>query len=86
MRPVVHCGYLPHRQLRVALRRRKSLVAEQLLDRAQIGAFFQHVRPKSMPQRVRMNIGRQSMSQRNMLHNPPNAPRGQPAIAAQPQI
>ena len=86
MRAVVHGGYLANRQLRVPLRRRKPLVAEQLLDRPQIRALFQHVRPKSMAQSVRMNIGRQTMGQRNVLHNPANTPRSQPAIATQSQI
>ena len=48
MRLIVHLQHMLHGQLRVALRSRKPFVPQQLLNRPQISAFLQHVRPKSM--------------------------------------
>ena len=51
---VVHSHQLPDARLRVALRRRKGGVAQQLLNRAQIGAVVQQMRSKRVPQRMWM--------------------------------
>ncbi len=48
MRFVVHVHHVLHGQLRVALCGREPLVAEHLLNRAQVSAFLQHVRTKGM--------------------------------------
>ena len=81
MRLVVHLHHMLHRELRVALRGREPLVAQHFLDGAQVGAFLQHVRAKSVPQGMRMNVGRQSARHRNLLHDAPDAARGQPRAA-----
>jgi hypothetical protein len=86
MRAVVDLGYLADRQLRVSLRSREPFMSEQLLNGPQIGPFFQHVRAKGVAQRVRMNIGGQSMRERDVLDDAADAAGGEPAIAAQPQI
>ena len=59
MRLVIHLLHLTHRQLRIPLRGRQPLMPQHLLDRPQVRTFFQHVRPKRMPQRMRMHIGSQ---------------------------
>ena len=48
--------------LRVDLRCLQACVPEQLLDMADVGAAFEHVRCAGMPQAVRMNIFRDSRS------------------------
>ena len=57
MRPIVYLQHVLHGELRITLGSSQALMTEQFLDRAQVGAFFQHVRPEGMPQRVRMHIG-----------------------------
>ncbi len=52
---------------------------QHLLDRPQIRSLLQHVRAERMPQRMRMHIGRQPPAQRNLLHDPPDTSRRQPA-------
>ncbi len=56
MRLVIHPLNLTHRQLRITLRSREPLMPQHLLDRAQISALLQHVRPEGMSQRMRMHI------------------------------
>ncbi len=86
MRLVIHPLHLTHRQLRIPLRGRQPLMPQHLLDRPQVRTLFQHVRAKRMPQRMRMHIGRQPAAQRNLLHNPPDTSRRQPATTARPHI
>src|ERR1019366_9327522 len=81
MRPVVNLHHVLDRQLRVTLRGRETLVAEHLLDGAQVGAFFQHVRAEGMAQRVRMHVGRESARHRDLLHDAAHAARGEPRPA-----
>src|SRR6185503_18392777 len=61
--------------VRVALRGGELHVAEQLLDRAQIGAALEQVRRKRMPQRVRADpearAARGDISGDEPLHTPP---------------
>ena len=56
MRLVVDLRQLRGGQLRVALRRREPLVAEQFLNRTQVSAFFQQMRAECMTQRMRMHV------------------------------
>ena len=92
MRLVVNLLHLPHGQLRIPLRSRQTLMPQHLLDRPQIRPLLQHVRPKRMPQRMRMHIRRQPPAQRNRftilptlrvvsLPHPRHAPRNQSAAA-----
>src|SRR5579862_4968711 len=64
-----------HRKLSVALCGGESLVAEQLLDRAQIGAFFEQMSAKGMAQSVRMHVGRESLGDGNLLDDAAYAAR-----------
>ena len=77
MRLVVHRQHVLHGELRITLRGRETLVTKHFLDRTQISAFLQHVRAKSVAQRMRMNIGRQSLDYRDLFHNAANAAYGQ---------
>ena len=81
MRLIVNLQHVLHRELRVALRGRQALVAEQLLNGAQVGAFFQHVRTESVAQRVRMNVRRKPFGDGNFLDDAADAARGEPAAA-----
>jgi hypothetical protein len=81
MRLVVDLQHMLHRKLRVALRGGQALVAEQLLNGAQVGAFFQHVRAESMAQRVRMHVRRKSLRDRNLLDDAAHTARGEPPAA-----
>src|SRR6266567_7102718 len=81
MRLIVYRQQMLHRKLRVSLRGRESLMAEHLLDGAQVGAFLQHVRAERMAQSVRVHIRRQPSCHRHLLDNPANAARGEPSAA-----
>src|SRR5580700_9556041 len=54
---VVYGQHVLYGELGVTLGRRKALMAEHLLDRAEVGAFFEHVRAEGVPEGVRMNVG-----------------------------
>ena len=54
---VVHVHHVFDRELGVTLSGSETLMAEQLLDRAQVRALFQHVGAESMPKGVRVDIG-----------------------------
>src|SRR3954469_4921154 len=79
---VVHPLKLSCRDLRVSLRRRKALVAEQFLNRPKVGAFFQQVGAERMPKRVRMNVRRQPAEHGGALHYAADTSRGQASFAA----
>ena len=81
MRLIVNLQHMLHRQLRVALRGREAFMAEQLLNRAQVGAFLQHVRAEGMAQSVRMHIRGKTFRDRNLLDDAADAARGQPSAA-----
>ena len=81
MRLVVNLQHMLHRQLRIALRGSEAFVAEQFLNGAQVGAFFQHVRAESMAQRVRMHVRRKTFGDGNLLDDAADAARGEPAAA-----
>ena len=70
----------------IALGGRKPGVAQNLLDRPQVRAFFQHVGSKRMTQRLWVDVGGQAMRQGKLLDDAAYATGRQPAIAAQPHI
>src|SRR5713226_9673904 len=70
---IVDLKYVLDGKLSVALSGGKTLVAEHLLNRAQVSAFLQQVGPKRMSQRVRMNVRRQAFGNRDFLDDPPHA-------------
>ena len=72
MRLIVDLHHVFDRKLRIALRGRKPLVAQEFLDRAQVRPFFQHVCTKSVSHRVGMKIRRQPFSDRNPFDDSPN--------------
>src|SRR5271165_6804016 len=82
MRLIVNLQHMLHRQLRVALGGRQTLVAQQLLNRPQISALLEHVRAKSMTQRVRMHIRRKPLRHGNLLDNASNAASSKPPAAS----
>ena len=53
---IVNLQHMLHGKLGVALRCRQPLMAEQFLNRAQIGAFFQHVRAEGVAQGMRVDV------------------------------
>ena len=78
---IVNLEHVLDGKLGVALGGGETLVAEHLLNRAQIGAFLQHVRAEGMPQGVRMDVRRQAFGHRDLLDDPPHAAGGEPAAA-----
>ena len=75
---IVNLQHVLDGKLGVALGGGKALVAEHLLDRAQVSAFLQHVSSEGMPQRVRMNIGRQPLGNRDFLDDAAHAAGSEP--------
>ena len=57
---IVDLQHMLGRKLRIALGGGEALVAQEFLNRAQIGAFFQHVRAECVAQSVRMDVRRQA--------------------------
>jgi hypothetical protein len=57
VRLIINLQDVLHGELRVSLRRGKAFVTEHLLDRAQVGTFFEQMRTKGVAQGVWMNIG-----------------------------
>ena len=74
---IVNLHYVFDGKLRVALRCREPLVAQQFLDGAQICTSGQHVRAERMTQRVGMNVRRQSFCSGDFFDDAPHAARGQ---------
>src|ERR1700736_2213600 len=81
MRLVVHLQHVFHRKLRVTLRRGEAFMSEQLLDRTQVTAFFQHVRAEGMAECVRVNVRRKAFGDGNLLDDAADAARGETAPA-----
>lgn len=71
-----------YRELSVTLRGRQSLVTKQFLNRAQVGAFFEHVGTESMAQGVGVDVGRESFGDGYFLDDPAHAAGGQASAAA----
>src|SRR5262245_18279280 len=57
MRLVVNSEQLLERQVGVALGGAEARVTQKLLDRAQIGSAFEHVRRARVAQRMRVQVG-----------------------------
>jgi len=55
VRTVVDATQAPSVHMRIDLRRRERAVAEQLLDRPQVGAALQQVRREGVPQQMRVH-------------------------------
>ncbi len=53
---IVDLDQLFHRDVCVDLRRRKTCMAQQFLDVAQVGAAVEQVRGKAVPQAMRRNV------------------------------
>ena len=77
MTRLIHADQLFHGNVRIFLRCRQALVAQQFLDRPQVGAFFQHVRSEGMAECVRMNIRGEALGHRNSLYDAPHTARGE---------
>ena len=73
---VVHLRQLCGGELGVPLRGGKALVAEEFLDRPEVGALFQQVSAESVPQGVGMDIGREAPQNGGALDDPPDTARG----------
>ena len=67
--------------MRVTLGGRQPLVAEQLLNGAQVGTLFQHVCAECVPQSVRVYVGRKTLGDGDAFNDAPHAARRQPAAA-----
>ena len=79
---VIHIHHMLHGELRVSLRGGKPLVAQHLLDRAQVGALLQQMCSEGMTQRVRMYVWRESPGDRDFFDNPSHAPGSEASSAA----
>ena len=81
MRRVVDAHQVIDRHVGVALRRRERRVAEDLLDRAQIGPAVEHVRRARVAERVRMQIGAARAERAVALHEHLHGAHGEPLPA-----
>ena len=57
MRLIVYAEQMLHRELSVTLCSREALVAEHLLDGAQVCTFLKHVCTESVAECVRVDVG-----------------------------
>ena len=73
MRLVIDGHHVLDRELGIALRGREALVAEEFLDGAQVGSFFEHVGAEGVAKRVRMHFGRKSFGDRDALDDAAHA-------------
>lgn len=78
---IVDLQHVLHGELGVTLRGRKPLVAEHLLNGAEVCAFLQHVGAESMAQGVRVDVGGESLGNGDFLDNPSDAASGETAAA-----
>src|SRR5438552_2409971 len=78
---VVDVHQLADRSVRVFLRGGKRLVAEQLLNGAEIGAISQQVRSKSVAQRMRMQVPVHVGKANVFFYDAPDRPLRQPATS-----
>src|SRR3981189_1303121 len=81
MRLVVNIHHVLDRELRVALCGRQALMAEQFLDGAQVRSLFQHVGAEGVTQSMGMNLGRQSLGNRDSLDDAAYAAGGETSAA-----
>ena len=69
-------------ELRVALCGREALVAQQFLDGAQVGAFFQQVRAEGVAQCVWVHIRRQASKHSHALDDAAHAACSEACVVA----
>ena len=73
MGTVVYLHHMFDRELRVALRCRKSFMPKHFLDRAEVGALLQHVCAKGVPKGMRMNVGREAVGHGDLFDDAADA-------------
>src|ERR1700677_121679 len=81
---IVDLRQLRSRQLRVALRGGEALMAEQLLNGAQVGPLFEQMRSEGVAQRVRMHVSTKAAQDGNALDDAANAPGCEARLSAGP--
>src|SRR6202140_5429024 len=81
MRLIVNVHHVLDRKLRVALRGRQALVAEQFLDGAQVRSLLQHVGAEGVTQSMGMNLGGQSLGNGDSLDDAAYAAGGEASAA-----
>src|SRR5437773_9088172 len=81
MRPVIGLHQTAEVDVGVALRRGEARVAEQLLDRAQVGAGAEEMSREGVAQRVRRRLGHRPAREHVALHEPCDAAAREPAAA-----
>ena len=82
MGAVVDGGELRGGELGVALGGGEALVAEQFLNGAEVGAFFEQMGSEGVAQGVRMNVRRQAAQDGDALDDAADAARGEAGLAA----
>ena len=75
--PVIDFHDVFHRELGVPLGGRKSFMAKHFLDGSQVRTLLQHVGAEGVAQGVRVDVGRKSFRNSNLLHYPADAAGGQ---------
>jgi hypothetical protein len=78
---IVHMEHVFDGELGVALRGGEALVAEHLLDGAQVSTFLEHVGAEGVAQGVGMDIGGKSFGDGNLLDDAAHAAGGEAASA-----
>ena len=81
MRLIVDVHHVLDRELRVTLRGRQALMAEQFLDGAQVCSLFEHMGAEGVTQSMRMNLGGQSLGDSDSLDDAAYAARGETSAA-----
>jgi len=77
MGAVVDYRQLRGGELGVALGGGEALVAQQFLNRAEVGTFFQQMCPEGVAQRVRMDVGREAAQDGDALDDAGDTARGE---------
>src|SRR5437867_11300026 len=71
----VHLHHMLHGKLGIALCSRKALMAQQLLNSAQVGALLQHMGAECVPECMGMEVGRQPLGDCNCFYDTSYATR-----------
>ncbi len=82
MGAVVDSGQLRGGELSIALGGGEALVAEEFLNGAKVGAFFEQVGAEGVAQGVGVNVGRKAAQDGDALDDAANAARGETRLAA----